>query len=163
MPRPRLIRPASEEAEAPGAAGEAASASPSPGADGAAAQAGRATRVLVVEDNVDAALTLVDLLRIWGHEVRCVHDGPAAVDVAPQYLPQVVLLDIGLPGMDGYEVARRLRRAPETRGALLVAVTGYGQESDRARSREAGFDHHLVKPVDLDGLRRLIGSSGQRG
>ena len=112
--------------------------------------------VLVVEDNVDAALTLVDLLRLWGYEVEVVHDGQAAVEAAPRCLPQVVLLDIGLPGMDGYEVARRLRAAPETRGALLVAVTGYGQEGDRARAREAGFDHHLVKPVDLDGLRRLI-------
>src|SRR5262245_13011730 len=112
--------------------------------------------VLVVEDNVDAALTLVDLLRLWGHQVEVVHDGSAAVEAALRYRPRVVLLDIGLPGMDGYEVARRLRLAPETRGALLVAVTGYGQDSDRARSRAAGFDHHLVKPVDLDGLRRLI-------
>jgi CheY-like chemotaxis protein len=120
----------------------------------------RSARVLVVEDNVDAALTLVDLLRIWGHEVEYVHDGPAAVDLAPRYRPEVVLLDIGLPGMDGYEVARRLRQDPLTRGALLVAVTGYGQESDRARSREAGFDHHLVKPVDLAGLRRLIEAPG---
>jgi CheY-like chemotaxis protein len=112
--------------------------------------------VLVVEDNVDAALTLVDLLRLWGHQVEVVHDGAAAVEAALRYRPRVVLLDIGLPGMDGYEVARRLRRAPETRGALLVAVTGYGQDADRTRSREAGFDHHLVKPVDLDGLRRLI-------
>jgi CheY-like chemotaxis protein len=115
--------------------------------------------VLVVEDNVDAALTLVDLLRLWGYEVEVVHDGPAAVEAAPRCRPQVVLLDIGLPGMDGYEVARRLRAAPETRGALLVAVTGYGQEGDRVRAREAGFDHHLVKPVDLDGLRRLIAAA----
>jgi CheY-like chemotaxis protein len=143
------------------APGSAASASPSAERDGGAPtrrDAARAPRVLVVEDNVDAALTLVDLLRIWGHEVCCVHDGPAAVEIAQGYRPEVVLLDIGLPGMDGYEVARRLRGVPETREALLVAVTGYGQESDRARSREAGFDHHLVKPVDLDGLRRLIGS-----
>jgi len=119
--------------------------------------------VLVVEDNADAAFTLAELVRLWGYEVEVVHDGPAAVEVAPRYRPRVVLLDIGLPGMDGYEVARRLRAAPETRGALLVAATGYGQESDRARSREAGFDHHLVKPVDLDRLRRLIAAVGQPG
>src|SRR5262245_50489297 len=112
--------------------------------------------VLVVEDNADAAFTLVELLRLWGHEVEVVHDGPAAVGAASRFHPGVILLAIGLPGMDGYEVARRLRAAPETRGALLVAVTGYGQDSDRARARAAGFDHHLVKPVDLNRLRRLL-------
>jgi two-component system, sensor histidine kinase len=116
----------------------------------------RPTRVLVVEDNLDAALTLADLLGIWGYEVSTVHDGLSAVETAPRFRPDVVLLDIGLPGIDGYEVARRLRRRPELAGLLIVAVTGYGQESDRQRSREAGFDHHLVKPVDLETLRRLL-------
>jgi len=120
----------------------------------------RPTRVLVVEDNLDAAVTLVDLLTLWGYEVSAVHDGLAAVEVAPQYRPDVVLLDIGLPGIDGYEVARRLRRRSELDGLLVVAVTGYGQESDRQRAREAGFDHHLVKPVDLETLRRLLGGAG---
>ncbi|HZF11583.1 MAG TPA: response regulator [Thermoanaerobaculia bacterium] len=126
----------------------------------AAAPVPRPTRVLVVEDNLDAAVTLVDLLTLWGYEVSAVHDGLAAVEVAPEYRPDVVLLDIGLPGIDGYEVARRLRRRSELDGLLVVAVTGYGQEGDRQRAREAGFDHHLVKPVDLETLRRLLGGAG---
>jgi DNA-binding response OmpR family regulator len=116
----------------------------------------RGVRVLVVEDNVDAAETLADLLRIWGYEVEVVHDGQAAVEAAPRFRPRAVLLDIGLPRMNGYEVARWLRRRPDLDGVQLIAVTGYGQESDRARGREAGFDHHLVKPVDLEVLRRLL-------
>src|SRR6478609_6332281 len=104
--------------------------SPGPAAGG--------VRVLVVEDNVDAAETLADLLRLWGYEVETVHDGEAAVSAAPRFRPRVVLLDIGLPRMNGYEVARWLRGRPELRDLLIVAVTGYGQESDRARGREAG-------------------------
>jgi len=125
--------------------------------------ASRPTRVFVVEDNLDAALTLVDLLTIWGYEVRAVHDGLAAVEVAPELHPDVVLLDIGLPGIDGYEVARRLRRRADLAGLLIVAVTGYGQESDRQRSREAGCDHHMVKPVDLDALRLLLAAAPRLG
>jgi len=116
----------------------------------------RGVRVLVVEDNVDAAETLADLLRIWGYEVETAHDGQAAVLAAPRFGPQVVLLDIGLPRMNGYEVARWLRCRPDLGDLLIIAVTGYGQESDRARGREAGFDHHLVKPVDLEALRHLL-------
>jgi two-component system CheB/CheR fusion protein len=123
----------------------------------------RRTRVFVVEDNLDAALTLVDLLTIWGYEVRAVHDGLAAVEAAPEFHPDVVLLDIGLPGIDGYEVARRLRRRPDLAGLLIVAVTGYGQESDRQRSREAGSDHHMVKPVDLEALRHLLAAAPRLG
>jgi CheY-like chemotaxis protein len=122
----------------------------------------RAARVFLVEDNLDAALTLSDLLEIWGYEVRAVHDGLAAVEVAPQFDPDVVLLDIGLPGIDGYEVARRLRLRKDLAGLLIIAVTGYGQEGDRRRAREAGFDHHLVKPVDLDALRRLLEEAPRR-
>jgi DNA-binding response OmpR family regulator len=116
----------------------------------------RGVRVLVVEDNADAAETLADLLRLWGYEVGIAHDGQAAVEAAPGFRPDAVLLDIGLPRMNGYEVARWLRRQSDLGGVLLIAVTGYGQESDRARGREAGFDHHLVKPVDLEVLRRLL-------
>jgi CheY-like chemotaxis protein len=117
-------------------------------------------RILVVDDNVDAAISLAKLLTtFYGQEVRVVHDGPSAVTAALEFRPEVALLDIGLPGLDGYELAQRLRSHPETRAALLIALTGWGQETDRRRSVEAGFDHHLVKPVDLEVLRELIGSS----
>jgi len=120
-----------------------------------------AARILLVEDNVDAADALAELLRVWGHEVEVAHDGAAAVQSARTMRPGVVLLDIGLPGMDGYQVAGALRRLPELQGTLIVALTGYGQESDRQRSARAGFDYHLVKPVDLEELRRLV-STGKR-
>jgi CheY-like chemotaxis protein len=115
-------------------------------------------KVLVVDDNIDAAMSLAMLLRIWGHQVRTADDGPAALDAAAEFQPDAVLLDIGLPGMDGYEVAQRLRQQPSTMQVLLIAVTGYGQDADRRRSREAGFDHHLVKPVDPETLRPLLRS-----
>ena len=105
-------------------------------------------RVLVVDDNVDSARGTALILSRQGHEVRLAYDGPAAVVAAQEYRPEFVLLDIGLPGMDGYEVARRLRQDENLRGLTLIAVSGYGQESDRRRSNEAGFDQHLVKPVD---------------
>jgi PAS domain S-box-containing protein len=114
-------------------------------------------RILVVDDNVDGAVSLARLLELLhGHEVQVAHDGPSALEVADRFRPEVVLLDIGLPGMDGHEVARRLRARPEFGRTPLVALTGWGQESDRRRSREAGFDHHLVKPVDLDALSGLL-------
>jgi PAS domain S-box-containing protein len=113
-------------------------------------------RVLVVDDNVDAAESLAMVLRMMGHQARTAHNGQAALAAAQEFQPQVALLDIGLPGMDGYEIARRFRRQPGLGQALLVALTGYGQEDDRRRSREAGFDHHLVKPVDLDALQQLL-------
>jgi CheY-like chemotaxis protein/anti-sigma regulatory factor (Ser/Thr protein kinase) len=123
-------------------------------------------RVLVVDDNVDAAELLGEVLELDGHEVSVVHDGTAALGRVETFAPEVVFLDIGLPGLDGYEVARRLRRRPGGAELRLVAVTGYGQASDRQRSREAGFDHHLVKPVELDTVRALVaetdGASGKR-
>ena len=118
--------------------------------------------VLIVEDNVDAAATLAELVSGLGHEVRTVHDGKLALGEADQTPPDVVLLDIGLPGIDGYEVARRLRSRTATRGALLVALTGYGNRADRDRSRDAGFDGHLVKPVPLERLVRLLARHAQR-
>jgi CheY-like chemotaxis protein len=121
--------------------------------------AATACRVLVVDDNVDAADTLAMLLRVGDHEVRIVHDGLSALDAAKAFRPQVVLLDIGLPGLNGYEVARRLRSDPLTKDVLLVAVSGYGQDEDRRRSQQAGFDHHLVKPVDLVALQRIMPSA----
>lgn len=113
-------------------------------------------RILVVDDNVDAAKMLAMLLEMWGHQVWVAHDGPAAIEVAMSYRPAVVLLDIGLPRMDGYELARRLRQQVGLSEAMLVALTGYGHEEARRRSQEAGFDHHLVKPIGSGELRRLL-------
>ena len=116
-----------------------------------------AVRVLVVDDSVDSAETLGELLRIWGHDVRLAHDGPGAIEAAREYRPEVILLDIGLPGMDGFAVARQLKtEGLQTR--MLVALTGYGEQTDKQRSQQAGFHHHLVKPVDPEALQKLIGS-----
>ncbi|MCI0464501.1 MAG: response regulator, partial [Gemmataceae bacterium] len=112
-------------------------------------------RVLVVDDNCDAAESLAMLLQVKGHEVHTAHDGLAALETARDFQPDIVLLDIGLPGMDGYEVARRLRQE-QGRQAVLVALTGYGTDEDHRRSQEAGFDYHLVKPVELDALHQLL-------
>jgi PAS domain S-box-containing protein len=112
--------------------------------------------ILVVDDNVDSAQSLAMLLSQIGHRVRVAHTGQAAIESARAEAPEVVLLDIGLPEMNGYDVARRLRRQPATGRALLIALTGYGQEEDRRRSTEAGFDAHLVKPVDLNTLSALL-------
>jgi PAS domain S-box-containing protein len=120
-------------------------------------------RILVVDDNVDAADSMGRLLsRIWGQDVRVAYDGPAALEVARSFRPEVVLLDLGLPGMDGCEVARQLRGEPGLADALLVAVTGWGQESDREMSRAAGFDLHLVKPVQLEMLREVLTTAAVR-
>jgi two-component system CheB/CheR fusion protein len=113
-------------------------------------------RVLLVDDNTDMAESMALLLRLEGHEVRTAFDGPGALEAAKTFHPEIVLLDIGLPGLDGYEVARRLRALPELGTPLLVALTGYGQAEDRDRSQAAGFDEHLIKPVDLDRLKALM-------
>jgi PAS domain S-box-containing protein len=113
-------------------------------------------RVLVVDDNVDAAETLAALFEIKGHTVATVHDGLDAVSRAQTFLPQVVFLDIGLPGLNGYDVARELRARPAVAGAFLVALTGWGTDADRLKSGEAGFDHHLTKPVSFDEIVRLM-------
>ncbi len=124
---------------------------------------GEGRRVLVVDDNVDAAELLGEVLEMDGHQVTVVHDGMAALAHMGAEDPEVIFLDIGLPGMDGYEVARRIRERSGGTGPRLVAVTGYGQASDRQRSREAGFDAHLVKPVELDRVRELVADAGSRG
>jgi len=121
-----------------------------------------AGRVLVVDDNRDAADSLSTLLRLLGAEVRVVYDGADAFNALANYRPNVVLLDIGMPGMDGHEVARQIRRLPHGREVTLVALTGWGQEEDRQRSRAAGFDFHLVKPASLEALRELLASSDRR-
>jgi CheY-like chemotaxis protein/two-component sensor histidine kinase len=113
-------------------------------------------RILVVDDSRDGADSLALWLQVSGHEVQVCHDGIKALELAGNFQPDVVLLDIGLPGMDGYEVARQLRGQPKTEAALIVALTGYGQEEDMRRSREAGFDHHIVKPADLAALSSLF-------
>ncbi len=152
--------------EGPGAGAEFTVRLPrsSPGPDPAPAELprrpGARLRVLVVDDNVDAAETLVWQLRADGHLVEVAHDAAAALARAPRLSPQVMVLDIGLPDTDGYALARLLRAMPETSSATLIALTGYGQEPDRRRALEAGFDHHLVKPADgrlLDLLRGLPG------
>jgi CheY-like chemotaxis protein len=117
-------------------------------------------RILVVEDSADSAETLAIMLRLAGHQVQIAPDGPSALEAFERYEPSVVILDIGLPGMDGYEVARRLRASHDGRRISLIALTGYGQAEDRRRSAEAGFDHHLVKPVDPVILEELLDSSG---
>ena len=125
-------------------------------AEPAAANAPRPLRVLVVEDNIDAAESLATLLRLWNHDVSVVHDGRTALEAAREQQPEVVLLDIGLPGLDGYQVARRLREELHLDHTLLVAMTGYGQPEDRRRSREAGIQYHFVKPVEPLVLRNLL-------
>ncbi|MFZ0501983.1 MAG: response regulator [Steroidobacteraceae bacterium] len=121
-------------------------------------QATAKRRLLVVDDNRDAAESMSMLLQMWGHEVAFAFDGPSALETAERWQPEAVFLDIGLPGMDGYEVAERLRELPLAKNAVLIALTGYGHDDDRLRSRRAGIDHHLVKPVAPDALRDLIDS-----
>jgi CheY-like chemotaxis protein len=116
-----------------------------------------ALRVLVVDDNQDSADALAEVLRVWGHEVELAYDGVAALDAAARWRPDVVVSDLGLPGMDGYALAQRIRSGPAFGRALLVALSGYGREEDRQRALEAGFDHHLVKPPDLQALAALLG------
>lgn len=122
----------------------------------APAQAPFRRRVLVVDDNQDAADSLSMLLELMGHEVAKAYEGRAAVELAGSFRPQLALLDIGMPEVDGYDVARRIRSQPGGREAILVALTGWGQREHRRRAEEEGFDHHIVKPVDLTVLRRLL-------
>jgi len=112
--------------------------------------------VLVIDDNQDSTTSMAMLLKLVGHEVSVAQDGGTGLREAERFLPQVVLLDIGLPDINGYEVARRLRQHPSLQSATLIAMTGYGQPEDRQRSSEAGFHHHLVKPVDWETLERLL-------
>lgn len=136
------------------AAAPAQEGSGSAGGEPVSSSAG--VRVLVVDDNVDSAESMALLLSLDGHEVRTAFDGPGALAVAAEFQPEAVLLDIGLPGMDGYEVAKQMRNLPGLQKALMIAVTGYSQADNRARSKAAGFDHHLVKPVDPEILSALL-------
>ncbi len=131
-----------------------------PSADGPRA-ATTSHRILVVDDNTDAAGSLALLLRLQGHEVRVAHDGISALDTARSHLPQLIFLDIGMPDMDGYEVARRLRGIPGLERTVVAALTGWGQQEDRRRSAAAGFDHHLVKPLEVHVLEELLAGLAQ--
>lgn len=129
---------------------------PPPDPAGSLARPGHTGRVLVVDDNVDSADTLTTLLGMSGHDVKTAYTGPAALEAAAAHLPDVVLLDIGLPGLNGYEVARRLRQDPRLEAVRLVAMTGYGDDADRRLSEEAGFDRHVVKPLDFPTVKELL-------
>jgi CheY-like chemotaxis protein len=124
-------------------------ARPAPGGDSP-------DRILIVDDNEDAAEMLSMVLESRGYATRVAHDGPSALTAAAEFKPHTALLDIGLPVMDGFELARRLRADPGLGGVRLVALTGYGQETDRRRSRVAGFDHHLVKPIDVKSVVEIL-------
>jgi two-component system CheB/CheR fusion protein len=127
----------------------------------AARPAGTTRRVLVVDDNLASADSLGLIIKLWGHECRVTHSGPEALEEAEVFRPDVVLLDIGLPGMDGYQVAREFRVRPALSGAVLIAMTGYGRDEDRRRTAACGFNEHLVKPLDLDALEILLAQLGE--
>jgi CheY-like chemotaxis protein len=118
-------------------------------------------RILIVDDNRDSADSLAMLMEITGNKTYMAHDGVEAFEAVEKYRPEVVLLDIGLPKLDGYEVCRRVREQPWGKDIVVIALTGWGQEDDRRRSEEAGFNGHLVKPVDYDKLLDLLGSLGE--
>jgi CheY-like chemotaxis protein len=113
-------------------------------------------RILVVDDNQDSAVSMTMLLELQGHEVHVAHAGQTALRVANDHRPDVILLDIGMPGMNGYEVARQLRSQEAFADTLLIAITGYGRQSDVEQTESAGFDHHLVKPVDYEKLQAVL-------
>lgn len=119
-------------------------------------------RVLVVDDNIDAAVMLSQLIGYWDYEVSFAHDGPTAIELARREHPHIAILDIGLPGMDGFETALELKKDPGLAKIVLIALTGYSQPSDRARAREVGFQHHLVKPIDAASLSKLLGTIAAR-
>jgi CheY-like chemotaxis protein len=118
-------------------------------------------RILVADDNADSAESLAMLLELQGYEVRIVSDGLEAVRVASEFTPDAILLDIGMPVLDGYGAARRIREQPFAKDVLIIAQTGWGQERDRQRSEEGGFDAHLTKPLNLAVLMKLLGSSSE--
>jgi CheY-like chemotaxis protein len=120
-------------------------------------------RILLADDNRDAAESLAIILRLEGHEVELAHDGLAALRAFEELKPDVALLDIGMPKSNGYEVARQIRAVPGGEGVLLIAITGWAQDADKARSRAAGFDHHLAKPIEPEALIELLGAASRDG
>jgi CheY-like chemotaxis protein len=145
------LRPGTPYAQAP------ARATPE---EEAAAGAGP-LRVLVVDDNLDAAESLVALLEVLGHTTAVAHDGMQGLEAAREFVPDLVFLDIGLPGMSGYEVARAIRRTAALREVVLIALTGWGAQSDQQQSHEAGFDQHLTKPVSLEALEQALAAAAR--
>jgi CheY-like chemotaxis protein len=144
------------EVRLPTVAAQTRPSAPSP-SSAVATTGGR--RVLIVDDNQDGAESLSLMLRFAGHQAETAHDGLQAIEAAETLRPEAILLDIGLPGLNGYEVCRRIREQPWGANVLMVAVTGWGQDEDRQRSRDAGFDMHMVKPVDPEAILRLLASS----
>jgi len=145
------------------AAGDGDGARPEASAQAAGPRPAPRRRVLVADDNEDSAETMAMLLQALGHEVCIAHDGAQALEQARAFRPDVALLDIGMPRVDGYEAARRLRAEEWGRALVLVALTGWGQDEDRRRSEEAGFDRHLIKPVDIDALQEVLRTAGGSG
>jgi signal transduction histidine kinase/ActR/RegA family two-component response regulator len=127
----------------------------------AGANAVRRKRVLVVDDNIDGAESLAMMLQYFGHETCTAHDGPSALETSREFHPDLLFLDIGLPGMNGYELARQLRREPDANGMILVALTGWGSEDDRRQAREAGFDYHLTKPAGAIEIQKIFADSAR--
>jgi CheY-like chemotaxis protein len=132
--------------------------SPRVGVQSTASPAARSLRILVVDDNQDSADSMALLLRAHGYQVRIAYDGPTALEIAQDFVPEVTLQDVAMPGMDGYDVARRLRQMPKMRTAALIALTGYTREEDTLAAHSCGFDYHLGKPVDLEALLRILRS-----
>ncbi len=118
----------------------------------------RRRRILVADDNVDSARSLGRLLELYGNDVSTAHNGLQAVEAAEAFQPEVILLDIAMPELNGYEACLRIRELPWGKNAILVAMTGYGQDEDKRQSHEAGFDLHLVKPVDMGAIKKLLSS-----
>jgi CheY-like chemotaxis protein len=140
-----------------------APAAPTQAPVAAASESRGELKVLIADDNTDAAETLAMLVELWGHSVRVAYDGPGAVEAAREFRPDVCLFDIGMPGFDGYEAARRVRAEFDGNGVVLAAMTGFGLDSDRARGAAAGFDHFLVKPVAPDTVEQLLQNLGRAG
>jgi CheY-like chemotaxis protein len=113
-------------------------------------------RIVVADDNEDSAFTMAMMLKIMGHDVRTAHDGFEAIKVAEAFRPELILLDIGMPILNGYDACRRIREQSWGKGVVMVALTGWGQDEDKRQSREAGFDHHLVKPIEPEALEKLL-------
>jgi len=135
---------------------ETTSLAPAAGVDGGGPDLTTVQRILVVDDNVDAAMMLERLLQLNGKQTRIAHSGLDALEVAEQFRPHLILLDIGLPKLNGYEACRRIRQQPWGKNMVVIALTGWGQEEDRKRSKEAGFNAHFVKPLEREALMLVL-------